>query len=51
MRFFMLYVIRHGKTDWNLQNKIQGRADIPLNDLGIQEAKQTKELLNQTKFY
>ena len=47
----MLYVIRHGKTDWNLQNKIQGRADIPLNDLGIQEAKQTKELLNQTKFY
>ena len=47
----MLYVIRHGKTDWNLQNKIQGRADIPLNNLGIQEAKQTKELLKQTKFY
>ena len=47
----MLYVIRHGKTDWNLKNKIQGRADIPLNDLGIQEANLTRELLNQTEFY
>ena len=47
----MLYVIRHGKTDWNLENKIQGRADIPLNHLGIQEANLIKEALNQTKFY
>ena len=23
----MLYVIRHGETDWNLKDKIQGRAD------------------------
>ena len=47
----MLYVIRHGKTDWNLKNKIQGRADIPLNAFGIQEAKITKELLKQIHFY
>ena len=47
----MLYVIRHGKTDWNLENKIQGRADVPLNHLGIQEANLIKEALNQTKFY
>lgn len=47
----MLYVIRHGKTDWNLKNKIQGRADIPLNTFGIQEAKITKELLKQIHFY
>ena len=47
----MLYVIRHGKTDWNLKNKVQGRVDIPLNDFGIQEAIVTKKLLNQTKFY
>ena len=47
----MLYVIRHSKTDWNLENKIQGRADIPLNHLGIQEANLIKEALNQTKFY
>lgn len=47
----MLYVIRHGKTDWNLKNKIQGRADIPLNDIGIQEAKMTRECLKQIHFY
>lgn len=35
----MLYIMRHGKTDWNLKRKIQGRTDIPLNDEGRQMAK------------
>ena len=30
----MLYIMRHGKTDWNALRKIQGRTDIPLNDEG-----------------
>ncbi len=30
----MLYIIRHGKTDWNVDHKLQGRTDIPLNDEG-----------------
>lgn len=30
----MLYIMRHGKTDWNLRYKLQGRTDIPLNDEG-----------------
>lgn len=46
----MLYVIRHGKTDWNLKNKMQGRADIPLNAYGIQEANMTRKLLRQVHF-
>ncbi len=29
-----LLLIRHGKTGWNLQKKLQGRRDIPLNDEG-----------------
>lgn len=29
-----LYIIRHGQTDWNLEGKIQGRRDIPLNAMG-----------------
>jgi probable phosphoglycerate mutase len=32
-----LLVIRHGKTEWNLKKKIQGRTDIPLSDLGRAE--------------
>lgn len=34
----MLYIIRHGKTDWNALRKLQGRTDIPLNDEGRQMA-------------
>ncbi|MBR3041256.1 MAG: histidine phosphatase family protein, partial [Eubacterium sp.] len=30
----MLYIIRHGKTDWNNLHKIQGRTDVPLNEEG-----------------
>lgn len=30
----MLYIIRHGKTEWNNRKKLQGRTDIPLNEEG-----------------
>jgi probable phosphoglycerate mutase len=30
----MLYIMRHGQTDWNVKYKIQGRTDIPLNEEG-----------------
>ena len=34
----MLYIIRHGKTDWNVRHKLQGRTDVPLNAEGRQMA-------------
>ncbi len=40
-----IYVTRHGQTDWNVEGKTQGRADIELNEVGISQAKQTKEAL------
>ena len=34
-----LYMIRHGKTDWNLKGLTQGSVDIPLNEDGRNEAR------------
>ena len=29
-----VYLVRHGETEWNRRGKIQGQADIPLNEKG-----------------
>ena len=34
----VIYYIRHGETSWNAQGRLQGTRDIPLNDLGRQQA-------------
>ena len=31
--------VRHGQTSWNLQGKIQGQTDIPLDNLGTTQTK------------
>lgn len=38
-----LYIIRHGRTDWNDRHKLQGRTDIPLNDEGRRMASAAAE--------
>jgi broad specificity phosphatase PhoE len=45
-----LWLIRHGETDWNVEGRIQGFADRPLNDKGRRQAELLAARLDQTPF-
>lgn len=45
----VLCFLRHGQTDWNLQFKMQGREEVPLNETGIAQAKEVARGLKKAK--
>jgi broad specificity phosphatase PhoE len=43
----VLWLVRHGQTDWNLQGRYQGHADPPLNAVGLAEAARAAQELSR----
>lgn len=45
-----LVLLRHGESQWNLENRFTGWVDVPLSPKGIEEAKQAGEKLRGFTF-
>ncbi len=44
------YIIRHGETEWNVKKKLQGHADSPLTEKGINQAEVLGRELQKLRF-
>ena len=45
-----LVLLRHGESQWNLENRFTGWVDVPLSPRGIQEAQHAGEKLRSFRF-
>ncbi len=45
-----LWLVRHGQTDWNVEGRYQGQADMPLNEIGIRQAYDLAEKIKGVDF-
>jgi 2,3-bisphosphoglycerate-dependent phosphoglycerate mutase len=41
----IVFLFRHGETDWNREGRLQGHTDVPLNATGIDQARLLGETL------
>ena len=46
----MIYIVRHGQTDYNVEGRYGGRIDVNLNEKGINQALEIKNNLQGKKF-
>ena len=45
-----LVLVRHGETDWNVERRVQGHSDTPLNENGRDQARRLSPLLGLEAF-
>lgn len=42
-----IFLVRHGETRWNVEQKMQGQSDIPLNEVGKKQARSLGEWMEK----
>lgn len=45
-----IYIVRHGETEFNVANIMQGHTDAPLTEIGIKQAKDLGEVFKDINF-
>ena len=43
-------LVRHGETQWNAEQRVQGQTDVPLNETGREQAALTGKRLARVRF-
>jgi 2,3-bisphosphoglycerate-dependent phosphoglycerate mutase len=46
----LLVLVRHGQSSWNLENRFTGEEDVPLTELGMEEARAAGRRLKSFSF-
>lgn len=46
-----LLLVRHGQTDWNLEQRVMGRSDTPLNAKGVEQIRRLKGWLDEIEIH
>lgn len=46
----VLVLVRHGQSQWNLENRFTGWTDVPLTERGKADARKTAEVLQDIRF-
>lgn len=41
----VLYVVRHGQTEWNFENRVCGITEVQLTERGIEQAKELSQIV------
>lgn len=44
-----LYVVRHGQTEWNYENRVCGVSDVKLTDKGEEQANELSKIINEKR--
>ena len=45
-----LCIVRHGQTQWNAEQRVQGQLDVPLSDTGRAQARRVAAALPENRF-